>query len=251
MKVLCSCPTYGRLDVLPIAVAGFLRQTHTDKHLVIVNDDEHVQIELDPEYKNENIHIINLKKRTSNIEKRNTACKFLDCDIGMSWDDDDIFLPNRIENHVYWHDAYEDDFFINKSYLMYDNNNGLRFCSTCAIHMGSWKQQAFLDGGGYCGEDQAYDDQYLYNKCFKTRKHIDNKILIDAVYVWGGRNYHLSASDPNHIENFASRQRKELAPEGKFLLTPNFINYQEWLDKVTNKMRESHLHLNYLRSRKL
>ena len=96
-KVLIAVPTYGRPSYLPRLIASFKKINYNNKKLLIINDDERVKYKLDKEDKE--IDICNLDLHLNLSVKRNLFASW-DWDIYMPLDDDDMFLPERINNHV-------------------------------------------------------------------------------------------------------------------------------------------------------
>ena len=92
--VSCYCPTYGRVHCLEEAVECFLRQDYKGpKELVILNDYSEQQLFFDhPEVK-----VYNLPYRIKPLgAKFNATVALCSGDVLMCWEDDDIYLPNRI-----------------------------------------------------------------------------------------------------------------------------------------------------------
>lgn len=91
----CLCLTYGRPHLLEEAVESFLRQTWTGpKELIIVNDlpTQHIT------FNHPEVTVINLPRRMRSLgEKRNFSVSLATYNNLLLWDDDDIYLPWRIE----------------------------------------------------------------------------------------------------------------------------------------------------------
>jgi GT2 family glycosyltransferase len=99
MKVTAIMATCGRHYFCERSVGMFLNQTHPDKHLVIIQNSDYDQ-KLDREY--DNITIAN-KSDFSNLGSiYNYALQFVpkDSDVFCLFDDDDIYMPNHIEEGV-------------------------------------------------------------------------------------------------------------------------------------------------------
>ncbi len=100
MRVSCLMLTYNKFPngelVVAEAIESFLRQTHDNKELIIVNDTPEQSIKLHADY--DNIKLINLPYRARSLgEKCNIAAAMATGDYLMRWDDDDISLPWRIK----------------------------------------------------------------------------------------------------------------------------------------------------------
>jgi glycosyltransferase involved in cell wall biosynthesis len=93
--VSCLCLTYGRPHLLEEAIESFLRQRWSgEKELIVVND--HPEQELI--FEHPEVLIVNLPRRLKTLgEKRNLSAALARHDNLLVWDDDDIYLPWRIE----------------------------------------------------------------------------------------------------------------------------------------------------------
>jgi len=239
MKVLVVCITYGRLPFLGRAVASFLNQDYDNKELLIINDDKNIQLSckhnnLDGEM----INIINLNKRLSLGCKRNLGSAFGDYDIYMPHDDDDIFLPTRISNHVSKHiENPEINLYRNEaSYILYGDQFSIDRNPPNAI---SYKKKGWIESGGYpdtnSGEDQAFYDK-ITNKLIEN-----NSETADYVYNWGGINYHASYSSPDDVASIADRQLHDMGIHGStYEIIPDWNEYDKFtqLDRLYKQKKE-------------
>src|SRR4051812_11161203 len=93
--VSCLCLTYGRVPLLEEAVECFRRQSWDGpKELIVVNDCPQQTLLIDDPY----VHVFNLSRRLRTIgEKRNLSVALSAYDFLLNWDDDDLYLPWRIE----------------------------------------------------------------------------------------------------------------------------------------------------------
>jgi glycosyltransferase involved in cell wall biosynthesis len=144
MKALFICPTYGRIPFLGRMLAGFLRQTYDDKHLVIINDDKNVELCCDYD----NVTCININKKILLDAKRNIGACFGNYDLIFPQDDDDIAMPNRIANHV---KKFQENPDINlyrnsASYLIYGDEFKIKKNAPNAC---SYIKKAYYEIGGY------------------------------------------------------------------------------------------------------
>ncbi len=97
--VTCFMLYFGRKELAEESIESFLRQTHPDKKLVIINTHP------DPVMFNEgydNIEVHNLKSDTfANLnEKYNYALAQVKTKWFCPWDDDDIWLPFHLTNLI-------------------------------------------------------------------------------------------------------------------------------------------------------
>jgi glycosyltransferase involved in cell wall biosynthesis len=233
MRVLVICITYGRLPFLGRAVASFLNQDYDNKELLIINDDKNVQLSCKHNnWDGDKISIINLNKRLSLGSKRNLGVSFGNYDIYMPHDDDDVFLPKRISNHVSKHIEHPEISLYSheSSYILYGDQFSIAPNPPSAI---SYTKKGWMDAGGYpdinAGEDQALYEN-IHHKLIETNP--DN---IDYVYNWGGINYHASYSSPENVANVADRQLLDMGLHGsKYEIIPDWNEYDKFtqLDRL-------------------
>lgn len=220
-KVSCLCITYSRVNLLEEAIECFLRQTYKGpKELIIINDcDDQIL-----HYDHPEVFILNSKNRFRTVgEKRNTSIALSTGDYFMHWDDDDIYLPHRIDfcmNKLI--DNNLDYYKLNESFL-YSMSNGISR-STCNQFYGCsiFSRDAYIKTTGHgfvnSGQDSFIEAQFL--KLFKDKKinmlventrTNSNLTMKDLYYIyrWGGVSCHLSVTgkdiDPL---NTIKKQRK-------------------------------------------
>ena len=125
MIITCCCCTFRRPRQVGHIIAMFLKQTHQDRRLFILDDgcvDDCVI-----EYTDLNVHIVRLRMRFKSLGlKRNAACRmalqcWLDTEAICPWDDDDYFLPH----HLYsMNAALENSDWSLPSEVLYRNDDG-------------------------------------------------------------------------------------------------------------------------------
>lgn len=218
MKSLAVCPTYGRIPYLGRMLASFLSQEYEDKHLVIINDDKNITLHCDYN----NVTVVNCNRKMTVAEKRNIGCSVGNYDIILPLDDDDIFLPNRIKNHVLKcenHGAYRNA----PCYIIYDNKFFIDNSSPNSI---SFKKREWYKVGGYkVLEDTRADDLQLFYDLRKSGVLLEenDQSNIDFVYHFGGVNYHLSCTPEKNIEQIASQQLHDMGLfGGHYLIEPDY-----------------------------
>lgn len=237
MKSLCVCLTYGRIPFLNRMLSSFLQQDYDDKHLVIINDDNNIQLCCD--YKN--VICINLNKKILIPQKRNLAVALGYYDIILPMDDDDIFLPSKISNHVNKHLTHPDIWLYRNSaaYMTYENEFTVSISSTNVV---SYTRDAWYNIGGYKhSENRGEDDEFFNRMPYKMIEH--NRDNIDYVYNWSNINYHMTLIDPSMedtIEKLAYNQLVNLnLLGGKYYIEPDPDQYNNFLflDQLWKKQR--------------
>lgn len=227
MKALVVCPTYGRLPYLGRLLSSFLNQTYDDKHLIIINDDNNVVIDCDYD----NVSVLNCTKRLSVGEKKNLGASYGHYDIIHPWDDDDIFYPNRLENHM---KQYLDDSVIAyrnfSSYILHGNKFTT---SEGGVNSKSYRKKQFFELGGYetvinFGEDQELHWKLVRSGGFKLETNDEER---DFLYGFGNSNYHLSCGvSGKSIEVIARQQLLDMCFLNKrFTIEPDEEQYNIYL----------------------
>lgn len=233
MKTITAvCPTRGRLQYLTRTLASFNAQTYQHKQLVLVNDDPEVRLELS--LPQDNVIVVNIDSIIPNTLKRNIGINATEADLYIPWDDDDIFFPNRLADHVEQHSKYPDkDMIIMKRYIIQHGRDVIAIKDNhSSIHLtGSFKMKPVKCKGGYAGA-QAYDDQYIYGLMKDSMVEIpDNDI--SAVYMYTPDSYHLSFATPETVLEHANKINAQYAPSGTYWITQCDIEYRELVEKYS------------------
>ena len=220
LKALAVCATYGRIPYLGRMLASFEAQTYNNKHLVIINDDKNVELHCDKD----NVTVINSDTRMLLRDKRNMGAVFGMYDVIFPWDDDDVYLPDRISNHMEKYDDPEIVAYRNfSSYIIYGSMFDI--CDG-TLNSVSYRRSEWFRVNGYGCEGTQGEDTELFNKLNILTEHDPEKR--DYVYVFGGTNYHLSTND--NIDHIARSQLEKLnLVGGKFNIIPNITQYNKFL----------------------
>jgi len=195
--ISCYCSTYGRpTHIIENSIACFLEQDWPGpKELVILNDFEEQQLI----FKHPQVRIINLPERVKPLGKKfNLNVNLCQYDIIATWEDDDVFLKNRLSfsfNNMrnglfHTHSAFHE--LENGEIIQIENI----FHSTHMMH-----RRLFNEVGGYNEvDDTCAIDVELMDKL--KAKHGDYTQTIPAedifyIYVWAGaQSYHGSGWGP-------------------------------------------------------
>lgn len=185
--VSCVCPTFGKVKHLNEAVQSFLIQTYPNKELIIFNNYDAIDIVFD----HPQVKVINYKGTiTGNTaECRNLGNQYASGEYIMTWDDDDIYLKDRISIMV---NNTKTVGCIAGAYYSEGNEIikvQIKFLSNSLIKRDYLLANPYKDGDA--------DDQYMYNKLSSTKElsylvHIFNEQ--QYIYRWATDTYHISGA---------------------------------------------------------
>lgn len=228
--ISCKCITYGRVDTLEEAIQSFLLQEYPGKkELIIVNDYPLQKLVYDhPEIK-----IYNMDETFATIgDKENYATNLCQGELICQWDDDDVALPNHL-NNVYKYFTDDVNIIHWKTGVFYNSPNitevGWIGNSGIVFRKSAWEAI-----GGHPIENAGYDMTFIENLHKYGGRLFVEMPKEDAswFYMWGGRSYHMSgqgtdsAERPNviqrHSSHIESLRRKGAIPTGEIKLNPNW-----------------------------
>ena len=229
--ISCKCITYGRVETLEESLNAFLKQDYpADKcELVIVNDYPLQTLKFD----HPQVRIINVNQTFTTIgAKENFATGFCKGDIICQWDDDDVALPNHLQN-VAKHFTPETNILHWKTGVFY-NGDAITDVAWIGNSGIVFRKSAWEAIGGHPDENAGYDMTFIE----RLHRHGGRKFVEmdkkDAswFYMWGGRSYHMSGQGhdkpgkPNviqrhsiHIENLRIQGK---IPTGDVELQPKW-----------------------------
>ena len=231
MLLSAKCITYGRVEFLEESLHSFLIQDYDgEREMVIVNDCPFQKLIFD----HPNVRIFNLTETFNTLgDKENFATEQCRGEIVMQWDDDDIALPNHLQNVKKWFVEGSDLLHWQKAIFM--NIPNIENIS-CVGNSGIvYSKRIWREMGGYPLENAGYDMSFVLG--IKNRS--SNIILAEPpddevswIYVWGGRGYHCSGMGtdtpdrPNvivrHSQHIESLRQQKMIPEGDVYLNPHW-----------------------------
>ena len=244
LPISCKCITYGRVEYIEESIESFLRQEYDgESELVIVNDYPLQKLH----YNHPKIRIINLPETFETIgEKENYAVSLCRYDTIAVWDDDDMALPNHLEN-------------INKYFPGHDLlhwNKGICLVSNSIASLGNignsgivYNKEIWEKVGKHELENAGYDMTFvvkIQNMGGKVARVIPPDEAVSWLYTWGGGSYHMSGLGTDtpdrdnvivrhtaHIENLRLQGK---IPTGIVYLNPHWKqDYTELLKKYINE----------------
>lgn len=200
--ISCYCSTYGRPKILiENSIQCFLEQDWSGpKELVILNDFDKQEYVFDhPEVK-----IINTKERIIPLGRKFneniSLCKY---DLLATWEDDDVFLKNRLTysynnlvNEIYHtHDA----FFEESLYKIVKSRN--IFHSTHLFSKDLFNSIGKYDESDCCDLDISIMQKFI-NKIGNYTKSTDTKNIF-YIYVWSGSSSYHGSGWGNSVKNIS------------------------------------------------
>jgi len=187
-KVICLCCTYNRPDLLGESIKCFIDQDYKNKKLIILNDQEGVNLKLDSY---DNIQIYNHPKRFDSLgAKRNYIKTLDDADYYCIWDDDDLYMPFRISESVYFALKSPDYDIIKPKDAFVSVDNVTYKVATNRFHAQAIVTRKYMQNNDYplqsIGEDKVFEDKakMLYVEIYPS---------IWSIFRWGMNTYHISS----------------------------------------------------------
>ena len=226
--VSCICPTYGRppayQHLVEEAIESFLRQTHVNKELIVLNDCAEQELVCDAP----GVRVVNVSDRFPTLgDKRNAGVNLAWGNLLAPWDDDDIHLPWRLSLSV--ERLGDADYFNSRRYWVLDSQ-GLHFDHPIGVgHNGSlFRRSAFEKVGGYpsisVGEDYEIDCAFLSQVTSVGGPYTGQEELTRRewyyIYRWGVSRTHVSSHGLG--ENFYQAIGARPIESGRFPLEPHW-----------------------------
>ena len=232
----CLMLTYNRLNhfrhgdcswLLDESVECFLRQTYADKELIILNDCPQQHISFDHPH----VRVVNVPYRFASLgEKVNYAASLAQGTLFCRWDDDDIYLPRRLE--VQAELLQTRPYVVVKDHWVELAKRKITWDHTAGFFTAAFTRDAFEAVRGYpkmgVGEDQGFEKR-LRAARFELYRHEMSPADSVAVYRWANGADHVSAHGDNGYERVG---RMPVRP-GHHQITPGWrIEY----DRVTSEL---------------
>lgn len=176
--VSCIMPTYNRRPFIPHAIDYFLRQTYTNRELIILDDGADAIGDLVPS--DATVRYERLPKKITVGAKLNLGCELARGDIIAQFDDDDWYAP--------WRLAYQVDTLLREmtelcginQLLYYDLRNGRGYEYRYPPDQKTW----------VVGSD------LLYTKSFWRRHRFANvNVGEDGIFAWSAARQNISVLD--------------------------------------------------------
>jgi hypothetical protein len=175
-----------------------------------------------------------------------------DHDMIFPMDDDDVFLPNRMANHIYKMGKDIEAYWNRNSYIIYgdvfrENFPGPHNAIT-------FTKKAWFKAQGY-SDLQDFEDYDFFTRLEKVVKVVESDDESDFIYQFGGVNYHASImkKDLPSIEEMAYRQLETMKVVGqKFWIHPDFEQFNNFhLLATMFKKNKEHLIVKHISDGKI
>jgi len=220
-KISCYCPTYGRPRIIEEAIYSFLNQTYDNKELVIVND----CIEQTLIFEHPQVKIFNIKNRILNFGiKFNMCVDFCKGEIIMPWDDDDIYLPWKMEVTM---KNMKNGLFHTEKAFCEDANNKLTIAKNLFHCNLALEKQKFNDVGCYPELNETSLDWHLISK-LRGKYEFSSLDLPDEdlfyIYRWHTNRKHLSQVYPTNTETLQSITENEYKNKKEYETGDIYLN---------------------------
>lgn len=101
MKVTVAITTYNRPDMLRRAISSVVRQTHTDLEILVCDDASSYDVaSLVAEFDDPRIKLVSAETNGGVVANRNRALQSATGEFFCFLDDDDIYLPEKVERSL-------------------------------------------------------------------------------------------------------------------------------------------------------
>lgn len=236
IPISCKCITYGRVEYIEESIESFLRQEYNgESELVIVNDYPLQKLH----YNHPKVRIINLNKTFDTIgEKENYAVSLCKYDTIAVWDDDDMALPNHLQN-INKYFPGNDLLHWNKGILLVSNK--IEALGTLGNSGIVYSKQIWNKVCRHELENAGYDMSFvikIQNNEGKIARVMPPDDEVSWLYSWGGGSYHMSGLGTDtpdrdnvikrHTEHIEGLRKEGKIPTGIVYLNPHW-NY-DYLD---------------------
>lgn len=228
VRISCICITYGRVPLLQEALQCFLDQEYADREIIIFNSLDAQTLR----YSDPRVKIINSPVRPKTLgETRNLAIEHATGDLLVTWDSDDLYLPNHLSNFAKGFDLDQHDWvrhdkqFFAKAWKIDSVTHGT--CNTFAFTKRAWKAV-----GGYNAENTGEDASFVgkVTSKFQGITVTLEQHEISFIYGWGQDTYHASGHGPDKpgegtatervADWMTERLKTKYEPKGNVVLQP-------------------------------
>jgi glycosyltransferase involved in cell wall biosynthesis len=244
---LVAVPTFRRPHFLPRILACFERLDYRNKKMIIINDDPETRYK----YREDtNVEIINIDKQVPLAVKRNLFNSW-NYDIIFPLDDDDLFLPNRLKNHVTISKRYPDgDFFRNDCFLFVNSGSINKMDKGSSFTNSSFTRNGYFKSGGYTNFNKSNHDDQSIRKNFATHCKMvifSEPDMIDFVYQFEGNRYHNSYNeDPIMSESIDKETIGERTLVGDINLEADYENYDNIVSLCNKAIKHGRVPVNIM-----
>lgn len=189
-KISCLCPTFRRPKVVANAVACFLMQDFDDSELIVLDDEgDFIPGEIAGRVK-----IVSFPFRFRTLPEKFNACAGLgsgDAEFLIVWEDDDIYFPPHISNHVAVLSETADISVTGKLYDEKGDGGNIRVRdNNISFHSGWGYRRDFFDLiDGYKITKGLNFDSQTFQKFIDNGAEHDSTPEASHVYTWLSTGY--------------------------------------------------------------
>jgi len=234
------------VDFLEESLYSFVNQTYAGpKEMIIVNDYPLQKLK----FNHPDVKMYNLDETFATIgEKENYATKLCNGEIICQWDDDDVAMPNHLDN-VYKHFKDNVNILHWKTGIFYNEPNitSITWIGNSGI---VFRKSAWEAIGGHPIENAGYDMTFIERlHKFGGRLFVDMpKHEASWMYMWGGRGYHMSGQGHDkpgkmnviqrHSAHVEAERVKGNIPTGEVELVPKWKS--DYKQMLANFIKHKH-----------
>lgn len=187
-KILCLMPTYGKTkETLQSSLKLFLEQTHSDKFLIIFDDQGRCKSTVQDNYAivSQNVRQDSLPAKYKTMVDYFAEFYYPEWEAIALWDDDDVYLPWHLANH---NENLQTKQFSYFSHVLSTYSGGLTIESSVGMFHGSiaYSRNLYEEVGGYSQNCRGDFDQDMMQRLLK--KYLDAPYRPDQlsyIYQWG------------------------------------------------------------------
>lgn len=214
MTITCLCVTYGRVSHLEEAIGCFLQQDQPEpKQLLILNT--FPSQELIGSFPN--VRIINLKTRPVSLgAARNIAVVEAEPGILVTWDDDDLYLPNHLSNFTKAFAANPNADWVRLDKVFYSDKWRVLGTFNTWINNVAFTKDAWQKIGGYSNDLSCGEDRQFFGRLSEAMRGATIAIEpkdIGAIYCWNNAALHISGMGDDKPGQIGGYERTRLALE--------------------------------------
>jgi len=200
--ISCKCITYGRVDTLQESIYSFINQDYPGKKELIIVNDYPLQKLI---FNHPEVKIYNTDEVFETIgDKENFAVDKCSYNLIAVWDDDDIALPNHLNNIAKYFKPGNNLLHWDKG--VYFNDDTITAITGIGNSGIVYTKDIWNKLGGHAKQNAGYDMTFVISINQLTPDKVIHAFPsndeVSWFYMWGGRSYHMSGlgTDHHHVD---------------------------------------------------